>query len=330
MGIFQKLSLLIRSNLNDLIARAEDPEKMLEQVIIDMREQQTKAKQEVALAIAEERKLKAQVESEFKQAQEWERRAVLALQQGRDDLARQALMRQQEYGQRAQSLHETWQRQASDTEKVKDALRQLQVKIEEAQRKKNLLVAKQKRAQAQKRIHETMAGLSDTSAFETFERMAQKIEHTERLALASAEVSEELSGDPLEKQFKALESSSGSEDIEYRLLEMKQKMGLSLPAGAPAAGGQSLPGTAQAGGRALGAGAAGAPAGPQDPSVSDAELLNDDGDAHTAQERGSFAPPPPPPPPGPSNATQAQGGGPGPVSNDRDLAAQIDALNRGA
>jgi phage shock protein A len=328
MGIFSKLSLLIRSNLNDLIARAENPEKMLEQVIIDMREQQTKAKQEVALAIAEERKLKAQVESEAKQAQEWERRAMLALQQGRDDLARQALLRQQEYAQRAQSMHETWTRQASDTEKVKDALRQLQVKIEEAQRKKNLLVAKQKRAQAQKRIHETMAGLSDTSAFETFERMAQKIEHTERLALAAAEVSEELSGDPLEKQFKALESSSGSEDIEYRLLEMKQKMGLSLPAGAPATGGQALPGTAQPGGLALGAGAAAGGSRPADPSVSDAELVNDDGDAHTAQERSSsFGPPPPPPSPG--NATQAQPGGPGPVVNDRDLAAQIDALNRG-
>lgn len=323
MGIFQKLSLLIRSNLNDLIARAENPEKMLEQVIMDMREQQTKAKQEVALAIAEERKLKAQVESEAKQAQEWERRAVLALQQGREDLARQALMRQQEYAQRAQSLHETWQRQAADTERVKDALRQLQVKIEEAQRKKNLLIAKQKRAQAQRRIHETMAGLSDTSAFETFERMAQKIEHTERLALAAAEVSEELSGDPLEKQFKALEASSGSEDIEYRLLEMKQKMGLALPAGAPASTGQSLPGTAQ-GGLALGAGTAGGAQPGRDAQVSDAELLADDGDAHTAQERAPFAPPPPAPSP------SAQGGGPGPVVNDRDLAAQIDALNRGA
>jgi phage shock protein A len=323
MGIFQKLSLLVRSNLNDLIARAENPEKMLEQVIMDMREQQTKAKQEVALAIAEERKLKAQVETEAKQAQEWERRAMLALQQGRDDLARQALLRQQEYAERARSLHETWQRQAADTEKVKDALRQLQVKIEEAQRKKNLLIAKQKRAQAQRRIHETMAGLSDTSAFETFERMAQKIEHTERLALAAAEVSEELSGDPLEKQFKALEASSGSEDVEYRLLEMKQKMGLALPSGAPASAGQSLPGTAQ-GGLALGAGAAAGGASPgarPAPADADAELLNDDGDAHTAQER-PFAPLPPPP----SQATQSQGGG---LVNDRDLAAQIDALNRG-
>ena len=313
MGIFSKLSLLIRSNLNDLIARAENPEKMLEQVIIDMREQQTKAKQEVALAIAEERKLKAQVESEAKQAQEWERRAVLALQQGRDDLARQALMRQQEYAERARSMHETWTRQAADTEKVKDALRQLQVKIEEAQRKKNLLIAKQKRAQAQKRIHETMAGLSDTSAFETFERMAQKIEHTERLALAAAEVSEELSGDPLEKQFKALESSSGSEDIEYRLLEMKQKMGLALPPGAPAAQPAQL---------GAGASAAAPPPHAEPTTAHDAEIVQDDGSAHTAQERTAFAPPPP------ADATQAQGGGLG--ANDRDLAAQIDALNRGA
>jgi phage shock protein A len=314
MGIFDKLSLLIRSNINDLIARAENPEKMLEQVIIDMREQQTRAKQEVALAIAEERKLKSQVENEARQAQEWERRAMLALQQGRDDLARQALVRQQEYAERARSMHETWTRQAADTEKVKDALRQLQVRIEEAQRKKNLLVAKQKRAQAQKRIHETMAGLSDTSAFETFERMAQKIEHTERLALASAELSEELSGDPLEKQFKALEAGTTSEDLEYRLLEMKQKMGLALPPGAAAAP------PAQ-----LGAGAS-APAPPphaEPTTAHDAELVSDDGSAQAAQERTAFAPPPPPSP----DATQAQGG----VGiNDRDLAAQIDALNRGA
>lgn len=310
MGIFDKLSLLIRSNINDLIARAENPEKMLEQVIIDMREQQTRAKQEVALAIAEERKLKSQVESEAKQAQEWERRAMLALQQGRDDLARQALLRQQEYAERARSMHETWTRQAADTEKVKDALRQLQVRIEEAQRKKNLLIAKQKRAQAQKRIHETMAGLSDTSAFQTFERMAQKIEHTERLALAAAEVSEELSGDPLEKQFAALEAGSSSEDIEYRLLEMKQKMGLSLP---PA------PSAAQPAQLGAGASAAAPPPSAGPATAHDAEIVTDDGSAHTAQERTAFTPP--------SDATQAQGGL---GVNDRDLAAQIDALNRGA
>ena len=231
MGIFDKLSTLLRSNINDMIARAENPEKMLNQIMLDMREQMTKAKQEVAVAIAGERKLKAQAETELQQAQEWERRAMLAVRSGRDDLARLALTRQQEYAERAQSLHETWQRQHADTERLKESLRQLNAKIEEARRKKNLLIAKQQRAQAQRRIHETMAGLSDNSAFDAFNRMAERIEETERRALAAAEVSEELSGDPLERQFAQLESGSGG-SAELMLLELKQRMGV-LPAPEP-------------------------------------------------------------------------------------------------
>lgn len=265
MGIFSKFSTLIRSNLNDLIARAENPEKMLNQIIIDMREQLTKAKQEVAVAIADERKLKAQAEDEARQAQDWERRAMLAVKEGRDDLARQALLRHQEYAQRAQSLYETWQKQAEETERLKESLRQLNSKIEEARRKKNLLIAKQKRAEAQRRIHETMAGLSDRSAFEAFDRMAERIEGNERLALASAEVTEELSaGDQLEKEFKSLEKG---DDADQRLLALKQKMGI-LPPPASGANGQLATGD---GARRLAAGAertAGA-----EPPVRDAELL---------------------------------------------------------
>jgi phage shock protein A len=235
MGIFTKLSTVIRSNINDLIARAENPEKMLNQIILDMREQLTKAKQEVAVAIADERKLKAQAEEEGRQAQEWERRAMLAVKENRDDLARQALLRHQEYGTRAQSLYETWQRQAAETERLKESLRQLNSKIEEARRKKNLLVAKQKRAEAQKRIHETMAGLSDRSAFEAFDRMAEKIEDNERRTLASAEVTAELSsGDSLETEFKALEKG---ETADERLIDLKRKMGL-LPPAEPAEAGR--------------------------------------------------------------------------------------------
>ena len=228
MGIFSKLSTVIRSNINDLIARAENPEKMLNQIILDMREQLTKAKQEVAVAIADERKLKAQAEEEARQAQQWERRAMLAVKENRDDLARQALVRHQEYAQRAQSMYETWQRQASETERLKEALRQLNSKIEEARRKKNLLVAKQKRAEAQKRIHETMSGLSDRSAFEAFDRMAERIEDNERRTLASAEVTAELNaGDQLEKEFQALQAGDTADD---RLIELKWQMGLLPPA----------------------------------------------------------------------------------------------------
>jgi phage shock protein A len=159
MGIFSKLSTVIKSNINDLISRAENPEKMLNQIILDMRDQLAKAKREVAAAIADERKLKAQLDDEVKQTHDWEQRAMLAVKEGRDDLAKQALVRHQEHAERAQAIQQTWQSQAAETEKLKGSLRQLNDKIEEAKRKRNLLIAKQKRAQAQRRIHETMSGL---------------------------------------------------------------------------------------------------------------------------------------------------------------------------
>jgi phage shock protein A len=288
MGIFQKLSTLLRSNINDLIARAENPEKMLNQVIDDMRNQLAKARQEVAVAIADAAKLKKQVEDEQKQSQDWEQRAMLAVRQGRDDLARQALMRHKEHAERALALHETWLRHQEDTEKLRDALRQLSEKIQEAQRKKNLLIARQKRAQAQRRIHETMSGLSDSSAFEAFDRMAERIEQNERMAIAAASVSEELTGDSLEREFKQLESG-GNDAVDFKLLEMKQQLGI-LPPPAPAAEQRQL----QAGNGAAassGDGASGAaaptvsPAQPRADAVHEAELLSEF-EALEEEERG--------------------------------------------
>jgi phage shock protein A len=229
MGIFTKLSTVIKSNINDLISRAENPEKMLNQIILDMRDQLAKAKREVAAAIADERKLKSQLESEVKQARDWQHRAMLAVKEGRDDLAKQALIRQKEHTERAQVLQGTWEGQAAETEKLKGSLRQLNDKIEEAKRKRNLLIAKQKRAQAQRRIHETMSGLSDTSAFEAFNRMADKIEQEERRSLAEAEVTEAIAGDTVEAEFLRLEAGSGGADVEDQLLALKAEMGLIAP-----------------------------------------------------------------------------------------------------
>ncbi|MGY8777974.1 MAG: PspA/IM30 family protein, partial [Longimicrobiales bacterium] len=226
MGIFTKLSTVIKSNINDLISRAENPEKMLNQIILDMREQLARAKRDVAAAIADERKLKAQLEAEVKQQRDWQHRAMLAVKEGRDDLAKQALLRQQEHADRAMVLKQTWEAQAAETENLKGSLRQLNDKIEEARRKRNLLIAKQKRAQAQRRIHETMSGLSDTSAFEAFNRMADKIEEEERQSAAHAEVNAELSGDTLESEFTRLESGPGGAGVEDQLLALKADMGL--------------------------------------------------------------------------------------------------------
>src|SRR6266699_5156695 len=223
MGIFDRLSTLIRSNITDLISRAENPEKVLEQLIIDMRGQLAKAKQQVAAAIADEKRLSAQAEQEKKLAEDWEKRAVLAVQEGRDDLAKQALLRHNEHVQNAVQLQETWIKHREETEKLKGSLRQLNDKIEEAKREKNILIARQKRAEAHKRIQETMGAISDKSAFETFERMAEQIEHEERKLLAAAEVNEDLSGDTLVKQFQLIEVKA---DADQQLAALKQKMGL--------------------------------------------------------------------------------------------------------
>src|SRR5512147_766139 len=234
MGIFDRLASLIKSNVNDLISSAENPEKMLNQIIVDMRDQLVKAKQQVAAAIADEKRLRDQADTEFKQAQDWEQKAMLAIREGRDDLAKQALVRQTEHMTHAQQLDLTWQAHQSETEKLKSSLRDLNDKIEEAKRKKNLLLARQRRAQAQKRIAETMSGMSEKSAFEAFARMEEKIEQNERMIKASAEIDEEFQGDRLAKDFKQLEKSAGSMSADMQLLALKQKMGM-LPAGPPAA-----------------------------------------------------------------------------------------------
>jgi phage shock protein A len=227
MSIWERVSTMFRSNINDLISKAENPEKMLNQLIIDMKSQLAKAKQQVASAIADEKKLQSDAEALRKQAEDWERRAMLAVQEGRDDLAKQALTRYNESLQGAQQLHEAWVKHRAETENLKASLRQLNDRIEEAKRKKNILVARAKRAEAQQRIQETMSGMSDKGAFESFERMAEKIESQERKAIAAAELQEEFQGDSLKRQFEALEYKGSADQA---LLELKRKMGM-LPAG---------------------------------------------------------------------------------------------------
>ncbi len=234
MGIFGRLAQLIKSNLNDLISRSEDPEKMLNQVILEMNTQLIEAKKQVALSIADEKRLAKQFETERATAEEWERKAMMAVRAGDDELAKEALSRQKEHATLSSEFETQWQKQSTAVNSLKNALRMLSNKIEEAKRKKNVLIARKKRAEAQKAIHETMSGLSDNSAFETFNRMEEKINQMEAEADAQVEVSEQYSGDALQQKFKDLEQNRGSD---MALEDLKRKMGLTAPveATAPAA-----------------------------------------------------------------------------------------------
>ncbi|HEX4419591.1 MAG TPA: PspA/IM30 family protein [Kofleriaceae bacterium] len=225
MGIFSRLGTLIKSNINDLITKAEDPEKMLTQVLSEMQAQLIEAKKAVAVAIADEKKLQKQYTAEADKAKEWERKAMVAVRAGDDNLARQALARKQEHETIATQFQQQWLAQKQAVEKLKDALRLLNNKIEEAKRKKNILIARKKRAEAQQQIANTMQGLGDTSAFDTFDRMAERIQLMEAEAEAGAELAGELSGDTLESKFLQLEQGgAGTEDD--ALSELKAKMGM--------------------------------------------------------------------------------------------------------
>jgi phage shock protein A len=227
-----------------------------------MRTQLAKAKQQVAAAIADEKRLRDQADAEYRATQDWEQKAMLAINAGRDDMAKQALLRQTEHMEHAQQLEATWQTHRAETEKLKNSLRDLNDKIEEAKRKKNLLLARQRRAEAQKRIAQTMSSLDEKSAFEAFARMEEKIEQNERQLQAAQQIEEEFTGDRLQQDFKQLERSTTALDADSRLLALKQKMG-KLPPAPPAASRQLGSGAAapaaDASARQLGAGQ-GAPA----------------------------------------------------------------------
>jgi phage shock protein A len=238
MGIFARLAALIKSNINDLISSAEDPEKMLNQVVIDMANQLIEAKKQVAISIADEKRLAKQAEGEAAKAAEWERRAMMAIRAGDDALAKEALQRKKEHEGLANVFQDQWQKQKKQVDQLKTALRLLNNKIEEAKRKKQVLVARKRRAEAQKKIQETMSGLQQASAFETFDRMATKIEQMEAEAEATTELAEEYTGDTLAHKFGRLEVEQGAEDD---LMALKRKMGMAPPEEAPAAEEEAAP-----------------------------------------------------------------------------------------
>jgi phage shock protein A len=206
-----------------MISKAEKPEKMLNQLLIDMSEQLIESKKAVALAIADEKKLERETQNQQAQSKEWERKAMLAVQAGKDDLAKEALLRKQEYDNAYTEYKKQWEAQHVSVEKLKESLRELQQKIDEAQRKKNLLVARAKRAEAQQKIQSTISSVSgNRTAFDAFDRMAAKVDQMEAQAEAAKELEDFSSNASLDKRFEELEKSDTSADL--MLLELKEKM----------------------------------------------------------------------------------------------------------
>ncbi len=221
MSVFSRISTVFKANVNDALTKAEDPEKVLNQLTIEMNAQLVDTKRKVAAAIADEKRLQRQHQETAEEAKGWEEKATVAIQKERDDLAREALARRNEAQQLADEYKIQWEKQRQAVDQLKEHLRDLERKIGEANRKKHLLIARQKRAKAQKAIHETMSGMKDSTAFNTFDRMEQKVGDMEARADAAAEMAD-FEKDPLEDEFAALEKTGNVEDD---LAALKAKVG---------------------------------------------------------------------------------------------------------
>ena len=226
--MFDRVGMLVRANINDLLDRAEDPEKMIKQLLQDMENQLIQVKTQVAAAIADEQRLKERWQQNQQQADEYQRKAELAVRKGDDELAKEALSRRNTYLQTANGFKEQYEDQARQVEQLKDALQQLESKIEEARTKKDLIIARSRRAKAEQQIHQTMARVDTTGVMGTFERMEEKVRTEEARAKALGD----LDHDTLDTRFKQLEQE---DELDRQLRELKGQVGggssQSLPPG---------------------------------------------------------------------------------------------------
>jgi phage shock protein A len=216
MALLERVSTLIRANINDLVDKAEDPEKMIKQVILDMQNQLLQVKTQVAIAIADQHLLDKKQKENLEKTAEWTRKAELAVSKKHDDLARAAIERSLSCKQNALNFEQQVADQKIEVENLKTALRKLEQKLEEAQAKCDVLIAQARRSRVVGKARTAQAASGDGKHVETFDRMKQKVVRGEAINHAHRE----LTGESIEDRFATLERE---DEIERLLAEIKNR-----------------------------------------------------------------------------------------------------------
>ncbi len=214
MGVWGRALQAIRANLGGMVSQAEDPEKVLEQAMVEMQNHLIQLRQAVAQAIATQKRTERQSQQAQTLALEWYNRAELALRQGDEALARQALGRRQSYLGSAQTMANQVGEQQQLVSQLKDNMHRLEIKIAETRTQKDMFIARARSAAASQRLQEMMGQGGPIAAFEQMEQRILDLE-------ARAQALGELNADPLEQRFTALEGSSPSVDSELALLKQR-------------------------------------------------------------------------------------------------------------
>ena len=235
MGILDRVSTLLRANVNDMIDRAEDPEKIVKQLIIDMNNQLMQVKTQVAASIADEKLLYQRYQDNSAKAADWQQRAELAVEKGQDDMAREALARRNAFQQTADGFKTQYDQQAPQ---VETARRQPCTSSSRRSRmrrpKQQLLIARSRRAKAETQIRTTLSGLDQNSALASFQRIEEKVNLQEARAAALGE----LDTDTMDHRFQLMEQES---EVDKQLAALKERRAWPPPTSQPKALGSGEP-----------------------------------------------------------------------------------------
>jgi phage shock protein A len=230
MGLFDRIGRVVKANVNSLISSAEDPERILEQTVMEMQHDLIQLRQAVAQAIATQKRTERQAGQAQATAEEWYRRAQLALQKGEENLAKEALTRRKSYQDTATALNDQIQQQSGIVSQLKQNMVKLESKLADARTKKDMYIARARSAKASEKLNEMMGRMGTGNASSAFERMEEKVLQMEARSEAIAELG---SGDAIERQFRELESSDPSVDEELAAMKAEFASGGSLPSADP-------------------------------------------------------------------------------------------------
>ena len=217
-GIFARMTDIIKSNINELLDRAEEPEKMIRQMVREMEEAVNKATASVGTAVANQKRLERQCNEKKAQVDEWQQKAERAVEAGQDGLARRALERKGVFVKAVQDLEPAMEESRQTAEQLRDQLRELKTKLEEARTREGTLVARHRAAEARKRLAKSITGLGN-DAFSSFERFEQRVETSEAEADAHTEIAGEL--ESIEKEIHQMDQG---QEIEDELSALKAKL----------------------------------------------------------------------------------------------------------
>lgn len=221
-NLFDRFTRVAKSNLNNVLKKMEDPEKIMEQAVADMQNDLVKVRQSYAEVTATQRRLLKQKEQADEMAEDWKKRAQLALEKGNEDLAREALTRRQQQVDAANSVQDQLDNQSENIDKLYSGMQELESRILEAKSKKDEMVARARTAQSTQKVNDMLSGVTGKTSMDAFTRMEEKVDMLEAKAEVSTEMSGSAKGLPgsVESEFAMLESGSAVDD------ELKKMKGL--------------------------------------------------------------------------------------------------------